>query len=76
MTVIEIDLTSPSMMHGKKGFERVVWASKNILTRSVTWLCYDPRLLQEGASVSSENPLSALYHTIAGASWTGSKERD
>jgi len=29
------------MLHGKKGFERLVWASKNILTRSLTWLFHD-----------------------------------
>jgi len=29
------------MLHGKKGFERLLWASKHILTRSLTWLFYD-----------------------------------
>ena len=29
------------MVHGKKGFERVVWAFKNVLNHSVTWLFYD-----------------------------------
>ncbi len=29
------------MLHGKKGFERVVWAFKNVLNKSVTWLFYD-----------------------------------
>lgn len=29
------------MLHGKKGFERVVWACKNVLNRSVTWLFHD-----------------------------------
>lgn len=32
----------PSMLHGKKGFERVVWAFKNVLNSAVTWLLYDP----------------------------------
>ena len=29
------------MLHGKKGFERIVWAFKNVLNRSVTWLFHD-----------------------------------
>ena len=29
------------MLHGKKGFERIVWAFKNVLNNSVTWLFYD-----------------------------------
>jgi ribonucleases P/MRP protein subunit RPP40 len=31
------------MLHGKKGFERVVWAAKNVLNRSLTWLFYHLR---------------------------------
>lgn len=29
------------MLHGRKGFERVVWAFKNVLNHSVTWLFHD-----------------------------------
>lgn len=29
------------MLHGKKGFERIVWAFNNVLNSSVTWLFYD-----------------------------------
>lgn len=29
------------MLHGKKGFERIVWAFKNVLNQSVTWLFHD-----------------------------------
>lgn len=29
------------MLHGKKGFERIVWAFKHVLNRSVTWLFHD-----------------------------------
>ena len=36
--VIEIDLRLSSMVPGKKGFERVVWAFKHILNHSVAWL--------------------------------------
>lgn len=39
--VIELNLRLPSMLHGKKGFERLMWACKNVLVQSVTWLFYD-----------------------------------
>jgi hypothetical protein len=26
------------MLHGKKGFERIVWAAKNVLNQSLVWL--------------------------------------
>ena len=29
------------MLHGKKGFERIVWAFKNVLNSSRTWLFHD-----------------------------------
>ena len=29
------------MVHGKKGFERIVWACKNVLVDAVSWLFYD-----------------------------------
>lgn len=29
------------MLHGKKAFERIVWAFKNVLNHSVTWLFHD-----------------------------------
>lgn len=39
--MVEVNLREASMVHGKKGFERVVWAAKNVLNTSVTWLFYD-----------------------------------
>lgn len=41
LLVIEIDLREPSMLHGRKGFERIVWACKNVLGKSLSWLFYD-----------------------------------
>ena len=38
------------MLRGKKGFERVVWAAKNVLNRSLTWLFYDLRAADDGSS--------------------------
>lgn len=36
-----MNLRSPSMLRGKRGFERIVWAFKNVLNHSVTWLFHD-----------------------------------
>lgn len=48
------------MVHGKKGFERIVWAFKTVLNRSVTWLFYDHRQSAEGVSNQSEAPKTPL----------------
>ena len=29
------------MLHGKKGFDRIFWAAKNVLNQSLTWLVVD-----------------------------------
>ncbi|KAJ5280984.1 hypothetical protein N7478_006356 [Penicillium angulare] len=39
--VIELNLRLPSMLHGKKGFDRIVWAFKNVLNQSISWLFSD-----------------------------------
>jgi len=39
--VVEINLRLPSMLHGKKGFDRIVYAFKNVLDTPVTWLFSD-----------------------------------
>lgn len=36
------------MLHGKKGFERIVWAAKNVLNQSVVWLFTDVSKLKTG----------------------------
>lgn len=38
VVVVEINLRLPSMLHGKKGFDRIVYAFQNVLTKTVTWL--------------------------------------
>lgn len=40
---ISLNLRLPSMVKGKKGFERVLWAAENVFTDAVTWLFYDLR---------------------------------
>ena len=54
---IELDLRQPSMIRGKKGFDRVVWAFANVLTESVTWLFHDH--WQAQTSESGSVPLLA-----------------
>jgi ribonucleases P/MRP protein subunit RPP40 len=39
--VVEVNLRLPSMLHGRKGFDRIVHAFKNVLTTPVTWLFHD-----------------------------------
>ena len=41
--VVEINLRLPSMLHGKKGFDRILYAFKNVLDNPVTWLFCDMR---------------------------------
>lgn len=50
LLAIELNLRLPSMLHGKKGFERIVWAFKNVLNQSLAWLfCdLDPKDLNDG----------------------------
>lgn len=36
--VVEFDLRSPSMFPGKKGFDRLAYACKNVLNKQATWL--------------------------------------
>jgi len=39
--IIEFNLRNPSMLHGKKGFDRLIHACKTVLTEPVTWLFTD-----------------------------------
>jgi hypothetical protein len=39
--VVELNLRLPAMLHGKKGFDRIVYAFTNVLTTPVTWLFHD-----------------------------------
>lgn len=36
--VVSYDLRNPSMLHGKRGFDRLLFASKKVLNQSLTWL--------------------------------------
>ncbi|KAF7716941.1 Uncharacterized protein PECH_000667 [Penicillium ucsense] len=39
--LVELNLRLPSMLHGKKGFDRIVWAFQNVLNRPMAWLFCD-----------------------------------
>jgi hypothetical protein len=58
--VVEIDLTSPAMFPGKKGFDRLIYACENVLNRRLTWLFYNTEekseSLHRGMKVSSAFP--------------------
>ncbi|KAK4916937.1 hypothetical protein LTR49_015112 [Elasticomyces elasticus] len=45
---VEINLRVPSMVRGKPGFDRIVWAFKNVLDCSVTWLFHDLKGTTDG----------------------------
>ncbi|RYP69117.1 hypothetical protein DL771_006271 [Monosporascus sp. 5C6A] len=36
--IVEFDLRSPSMLHGKKGFDRLAYACKHVLNKPTSWL--------------------------------------
>ena len=45
------------MLHGKKGFERIVWAFKNVLNHSVTWLFHDfNSVFKDGKPIANSKP--------------------
>ncbi|PSS20126.1 hypothetical protein M430DRAFT_100089 [Amorphotheca resinae ATCC 22711] len=56
--VVEINLRLPSMLHGKKGFDRIVYAFKNVLSTPVTWLFCDL-----GATALAPDPLDIHFPT-------------
>jgi ribonuclease P/MRP protein subunit RPP40 len=71
-TGIDINLREPSMVSGKKGFERVRWACKNVLTESVTWLFYDHNAaatLETGMTTSRQLVKAVLtdWHITTGS---------
>ncbi|BDD58466.1 hypothetical protein MPDQ_003419 [Monascus purpureus] len=53
--LVQLNLRLPSMLHGKKGFERIVWAFKNVLNQSVAWLFCD--IESETGKITDDIPL-------------------
>ncbi|KAL1382470.1 ribonuclease P 40kDa subunit-domain-containing protein [Phyllosticta capitalensis] len=69
---VELELRKPSMLHGKKGFERIVWAFKNVLNHSLAWLFHDlnsprdikgPILKHQPHSFTAKPELAVMPHT-------------
>ncbi|KAI9773204.1 MAG: hypothetical protein M1839_002212 [Geoglossum umbratile] len=56
--VVEINLRLPSMLHSKKGFERIVWSFKNVLKDPLTWLFLD--LAQGGDAIKKHHPATRV----------------
>ncbi len=52
--VVEIDLTNSSMVAGKKGFDRLIYASKNAFAAPITWLFCN-------ISASKESPIDTTF---------------
>ncbi|KAF2002816.1 hypothetical protein P154DRAFT_461731 [Amniculicola lignicola CBS 123094] len=66
--VIELDLCSKNMKHGKKGFSRLEWACNNVLDQSLTWLFYNPHPNSIEALPDGREPIAMLQpfvHRIA-----------
>ncbi|MCJ1223615.1 hypothetical protein MMC12_000258 [Toensbergia leucococca] len=62
---VEINLRLPSMLHGKKGFERIVWAFKNVLNHSMTWLFHDLQDTHAVAAVQlTDMPITKHHPTF------------
>ena len=57
---VELNLREPSMMRGKRGFERLMRAANTVLNEPVVWLFYDhwqSQTLQSGAApIEAHNP--------------------
>ncbi|EXJ71459.1 uncharacterized protein A1O5_05267 [Cladophialophora psammophila CBS 110553] len=62
--LIEINLRLPSMLHGKKGFDRLVWAAKHVLNQSLNWLFLDLNANTIDISTQNTMPLRAHHPTI------------
>ncbi|KAJ5567409.1 hypothetical protein N7535_006715 [Penicillium sp. DV-2018c] len=61
--LVELNLRLPSMLHGKKGFGRIVWAFENVLTQRMAWLFQN---LESKPGHESAGPLKKLYPPIIG----------
>ncbi|KAI8190042.1 hypothetical protein KHU50_011339 [Colletotrichum sp. SAR 10_65] len=56
--VVSYQLRDPSMLHGKKGFDRLLYACKNALNTPVTWL-----FCNATATTPSPDPLEQYFPT-------------
>lgn len=55
---VELNLRLPSMLHGKKGFDRILWAFENVLNETCTFLVCDAKAAGvESLVQGSETPI-------------------
>lgn len=55
---VDINLRLPSMVRGKHGFERILWALKNVLNSRVAWLFYDLEGANDGSGpIAAHQPI-------------------
>ncbi|KAJ2902676.1 ribonuclease P 40kDa subunit-domain-containing protein [Zalerion maritima] len=52
--IVEVDLMTPSMVHGKKGFDRLMYAARNVFNNSMPWILCSI----SSASTPDPDPLS------------------
>ncbi|KAJ5387999.1 hypothetical protein N7509_010540 [Penicillium cosmopolitanum] len=71
--LIELNLRLPSMLHGKKGFERIVWAFKNVLNQSLTWLFCD---LDPASQDDESKPIKGLHPQLLESAPAQAKLKD
>lgn len=50
------------MIHGKKGFERIVWAFNNVLNDPVTWIFHN---FQHGSNTINGSKITYDYSPVA-----------
>ncbi|KAI1376999.1 ribonuclease P 40kDa subunit [Hypoxylon crocopeplum] len=60
--IVRYDLRSPSMLHGKKGFDRLVYACKNVLNTPVTWLFHNLSKTPAPDPLSRHYPIQYTSH--------------
>jgi ribonuclease P/MRP protein subunit RPP40 len=66
--IVEYDLRSNAMKHGKSGFSRLEWACKNVLDRSLTWLFYNFNPSSAESLADGKEPISThapWLHSVA-----------
>lgn len=56
--VVEFNLRDKAMRHGKAGFERLMWACKNVLDGSLTWLFWNANPSANESLVAGREALS------------------
>ncbi|KAH9988644.1 ribonuclease P 40kDa subunit [Xylariaceae sp. FL0662B] len=60
--IVQLDLRSPSMMHGKKGFDRLIYACKNVFNTPTTWLFCNVSQTPSPDPLSQHHPTRYTSH--------------